>query len=236
MSLDAMLAVMKLPAGSTTTSERLLLLAMAESASEDGELSAYCRSQAFLAFKCGWLNANAVRKLLRSLESKGLIVSRETGAGLSQSSYQLAFLDSVPPGNLAKLFRAQRRPREGDPSIWRGHPPPYGGDPPPPYGGDHISVVPTYSNHEKPARARGLRKWFNEELWPRFPDQVDRLNTWREIELLNPGEALRAEIVAGLDRAIARQEREAAESLDGFVRALPTPRNWLRGRRWEDGA
>lgn len=236
MSLGAMLAVMKLPAGSTTTSERLLLLAMAESASEDGELSAYCRSQAFLAFKCGWVNADTVRKLLRSLELKGLIVSREAGAGRSQSSYQLAFLDTVPGDNLPKLFWALRKQTAGDPSTSMAQPPPFGGDPSPPNGGDHISVVPTLVHHEKPARARGLKKWFTTELWPRFPDPVDRHNTWREIELLNPDEALRAEIVAGLDRAIARQEREAAESLDGFVRALPTPRNWLRGRRWEDGA
>ena len=233
MSLDAMLAVMKLPAGRTTTSERLLLLAMAESASEDGELSAYCRSQAFLAFKCGWVNVGAVRKLLRSVERKGLVEVIENGAGRGQSSYRLTFIETSPPGSLAKVFRGARA-SESRPLHMDRTPALFGPGETAPYGADHISVVSTSQSHEKPARSRGLKKWFNEELWPRFPEPVDRLNTWRAIEHLNPGGELRAEILAGLERAIEYQERVAAESSDGFMPALPLPSNWVRGRRWED--
>lgn len=243
MSIEAMVAVMKLPPGSTTTSERLLLLAMAEIGDDDGEVSAFCRSQAYLAFKCGWRDAGSVRKILRSLERKGLLASREQGVGRSQSSYQLTFLETVSRDNLPKLFRKYQKSTEcHSPATvetgpnGRDQSGPNGRDQSGPNGRDHIPVVPVNTPQEKPALARGLKKWFSVELWPRFPDPVDQTRAWREIELLNPGEELRSAIIAGLDRFIARWEREVSESTDGFVRALPTPRNWLRDRRWEDRA
>ena len=243
MSLDAMLATFKLAAWLATqgvkvsTGEIALLLAIAESAGEDGQFSAYTRRQDFLCWKLGWADTSTLRRHLMKLKRKGLIEVRSGKLG-NESDYRLTFIDKVPSGSLASLFWRQHREAQPLAPVAQGR------------TATAVQELTTtavqpctakYSTSStsspfKRSRARGLRKWFNEELWPRFPDQVDRLNTWHEIEALNPGEALRAEIVAGLDRAIARQEREAAESLDGFVRALPTPRNWLRGRRWEDGA
>jgi hypothetical protein len=228
MSLDAMLAVLKLPAGETTSSERLLLIAMAESASESGELSAYARSQAFMAFKCGWSDADHVRKVMRSLQVKGLLALREAGSGHGQSSYYLTFIDRVPEGNLAKVWRKHREASQspstgGDPS------PSTGGDPSPSTDGDHISVVP---NNKHPLEV--LTRWFAKEVWPLYPKRVNRPGALRELRHLAPDAELRACIIAGLKRLLEDRERQRHDSGDGFMPELPILANWLRDRRWED--
>lgn len=238
MSLHAMVETFKLRIPARA---KLLLLALAEIGGDDGEISAYTRDQRFLAWLCGWDDTSNVRRILTWLEDHGLI-EIHSGTRGEVSSYRLTYLERLPPGALSRVYKAglagvdvdeASGVRNGTPPAARKITPPTvrNGTP-----NKTPTYLPTYSLQEKPSRARGLRKWFDEELWPRFPDQVDRLNTWHEVEILNPGEALRVEIIAGLDRAIARQEREASEAVDGFVRALPTPRNWLRGRRWEDAA
>ncbi len=204
MSLDAMLAVFKLPPRSCTTSERLLLLAMAESASETGELSAYARSQAFMAFKCGFLQTESVRQLQRSLEKKGLLLCRARGSSDGrQGDFALTFIDRVESGSLVKVWR-QRLAEDASPSAIGEAPLVSWGEKPsssPRTEGDHISVVkPSPLKHVPGARA--LRGWFETELWPLFPAKVDKLNAWRAIANISPSIELRASIIGALQRAV----------------------------------
>ena len=231
MSLHAMVETFKLR---IPPRPKLLALALSEISSDDGEISAYTRDQKFLAWLCSWKDTSNVRRALKWLKDRGLIEIR-SGRNGEVSSYRLTYLEDLPHGALSTVFRRTRDdqstpPSEGEAGVRNGTPDAVrNGTPKSP------TCFPLNTRQEKPSLSRGLKTWFDAELWPRFPDPIDRLNTWREIQLLNPDKGLRAAIAAGLERAVAAHELEASESVDGFVRAMPSPRNWLRGRRWEDG-
>jgi hypothetical protein len=229
-----MIATFALEPGRTTTSERLLLLALADVASDDGEVAAYARSQVILAEKCGWSAIDTVRKVLRALEAKALVVSRGTGGAGKASDYFLPYVANTPAGSLAEIIKARRRAGMASPPNGGGVPPPYGGGDPLQTEGVHIDTTHTDRTQDVRSRVPGLKAWFNNELWPCFPSRIDKAGAWLEIERINPGEKLRAEILEGLERAKRERERIAAENDDGFAPCHPLPRNWLRSRRWED--
>lgn len=76
-------------AGSTSRGvSRLLLLALADEASEEGQLTAYRRSRSHLAAKCN-CSKDTVRRAVTDLVQLGELTVLETGSGLKSSNYQI---------------------------------------------------------------------------------------------------------------------------------------------------
>lgn len=96
MAIEAMVAVFK--ESRSEANDRLVMLALANQASAFGELSAYPRSQKYIA---GLVNCSlsTVRRSLASLTRMGELEVVESGLGHSQSSY-LLHLPSLCKGRL----------------------------------------------------------------------------------------------------------------------------------------
>jgi hypothetical protein len=76
-------------------SARLVLLALADEASDGGEVSAYRRSYSHLAAKCGCSQAT-VRRAIRDLCDLGELQVVEAGSGRRQASYRITIPDPQP--------------------------------------------------------------------------------------------------------------------------------------------
>lgn len=75
--------------------QRLVLLALADEASRDGEISAYRRSQSWLMEKCN-LSRAGVQKALRELVELRELVVTEAGDGRHQASYRITIEGLIP--------------------------------------------------------------------------------------------------------------------------------------------
>lgn len=94
-------------------SARLVLLAMADEANDQGLLTAYRRSRSWLARKAN-VDAGTVRRAIRDLEELGEIVTLTTGDGRDSSDYRLTLPGLGEGGQDAPPGRAPRTPRGGD--------------------------------------------------------------------------------------------------------------------------
>lgn len=76
-----------------------------------------------------------------------------------------------------------------------------------------------------------LREWFDTVFWPCYPNSAAKKPAWEEMSKINPDEATRADIMAGLHQARASPQwrRDSGQY-------VPHARTWLHQRRWEDGA
>lgn len=75
-----------------------------------------------------------------------------------------------------------------------------------------------------------LQAWMDNVFWPAYPRKEGKKAFKTALAKLNPDEALRAEIMAGLERAM--QGNEAFQK--GDTPHIPHPTTWLNGTRWED--
>lgn len=111
MSVTAMAAVFE--HSQATGAARLMMLAIADSAHDSGELSAYPRSQALLARKAN-VDARTARRALRALEDLGELKVTQVGDGRASSDYLMLLPGlKIEGGRDARPGRADRPAREG---------------------------------------------------------------------------------------------------------------------------
>lgn len=132
MSVEASRAVWRYSKSRGT--ERLVLLALADEASDEGEVSAYRRSQAWLARKVNVTTVETIRKACRALESLGELETTEAGTGRSPSNYLITLpgLTRPEPATTGggKADRAPNNQRGGPPTTGGATPqPPEGAEP-----------------------------------------------------------------------------------------------------------
>lgn len=97
---------------------RLVLLAMADEANDQGLLTAYRRSQSWIAAKAN-VDKGTVRRSIDALEQLGEIVVLQQGDGRESSDYQLVLPDLADVEGVqdARPARASRTPRAGTPPV-----------------------------------------------------------------------------------------------------------------------
>lgn len=99
---------------------RLVLLALADTAHDSGEVSAYARSQSSIAKKAN-VDEKTCRRALAELVEMGELVVTEKGDGRASSNYMLPMPAEIEGGHDAPPARAVRPPREGEVTPQGGH-------------------------------------------------------------------------------------------------------------------
>ena len=209
MSIAAIKSVFGLPSASTTTAERLLLLVMADEASDEGELTAYRRSQAHFSRKCGFASPDYVRRLVGALVKKGLLKS-SAGHGRTQSDYCLTFVADTP----------RSHPFVGD-SIPPGPIQLDGSDPHNCGGPSSPSLPVTENTLARDASSSSFERW-----WSVYPKKVAKPSAGRAYRAALK-KCSAQEIEAGLASWMP-----ALRSMD--PQFVPHPATWLNQERWND--
>lgn len=190
-------------------SARLVLLAMADEASDAGQLFAYRRSHSHLARKAN-VDEGTVRKAIRVLEALGELVVVHQGNGRESSDYQLVLpdLDGIEGGPNAPPARANGAPRGGQ-THPQGAPdtppiiPLLPVDPP-------VHPSPTFDDFWKAYPPRG-RKAEARAAWPA---------------------AVKA--AGGAHVIVEAAQRYGADPNLPELQFVPHAVRWLKGERWTD--
>lgn len=194
---------------------RLVLLALADIAADDGQVTAYARSHSFLAKKCN-CDQGSVSRAIEKLVELGELEVLEVGDGRSSSCYRLHVIPVEAPqierGQNADPGPARRAPRGGQ-SRTQG-------------GQDALPIIPSLSDISHPSPSD-------------TPDPFDQF--WESVphaRRVGKGDARKAWVIAtrSADPAeiIAGMVRYADETKGREPRFLKTPGPWLRAERWLD--
>lgn len=190
-------------------STRLVLLAMADEASDSGELTAYRRSHSHLARKAN-VDEGTVRRAIRDAVGLGELVVKRQGTGRDSSDYQLVLpdLDAIEGVQVAPPAPAARTPRARNLH-------PQGGPDAPPI----IPLVPT-----APVVAQLPGPTFD-DFYRAFPLHTG-VGAARRAWAKAAAKADPATIVAGAERYRDDPNRMAEYTAH--------PATWLNAERWAD--
>jgi len=208
--------------------ERLLLLAIADNAKDDGtgawpSLTRLCAKTKF--------SERNVRYLLRKLEEAGELVI-QPGAG--------------PHGcNLYRVVLAGWHPEQEDMSQWQKLPPAKIAPRQNPSqggaksvagrgkdfteGGQPIAPDPSVNHQLEPSREPSDVDVQFARFWAAYPKRKKKQEAQAWFARRRPSAQLVDEMIAALERAVLS---EGWQKEDG--RFIPLPVSWLNGRRWED--
>ena len=194
-----------------SSGERLVLLALADHAGDDGE----CWPQTpRLADKCA-LDKKTVQRHLIALDERGVIVKmyrrKRSDGRLAGWQYRLALDDSEG----TPVY-----PREGTPMS-----PPEGTPTSPREGTPVYSLEPSRNHQLEPSRepsGDGFDAWWQD--YPRKTSKPTAVKAWKKLTAADRVAA--TELLAD---HIAYWERERTPK-----HVIPHPATWLNGRRWED--
>lgn len=198
-----------------TGSARLVLLAMADAANDDGLVAAYARSQSHFAAKAR-LSANSVRRAIRDLVAAGEVELLALGHGRASSSYRITLHDETVQSETPQIGTPQPEtsPVEtSDPPTREVRPPKVAGPSSRPY------PVPSRSRSNAATNERF------EEFWKAYPRRVGRgaaRKAWAKVTL----EADPDEIIVGAKRYAADPRRDPNFTAH--------PSTWLNAERWTD--
>jgi hypothetical protein len=200
-------------------SARLVLLAMADEANDQGLLTAYRRSQSWLGRKAN-VDSGTVRRAIAALVELGEVVVLATGDGRASSDYQLLLPGLADPDEgvqPAPPAPAGRAPSPGSlhPQGAQAAPPIIPLDPLPP------GATPTPRASEAAALAAGFDRFWS--AYPRATAKGDARKAWPA--------AVRA--AGGIEAIVAGAERyrDDPNRDDRFTAHAAT---WLRAERWAD--
>lgn len=212
---------------------RLVLLALADVANDDGEVTAYGRSQKILAGKAN-CDEGSVRRAIDKLEELGELKVLRLGDGRKPSDYQLTIPEPIEGRQSAAPAPAGRAPSPGEL-------PPQGAQDAAPITPSLPGVDPSPSDDSPPAAASEPDPLEGfEAFWERYPRRVakgEARKAWpaavkaASAGRLGPPE----EIARGAIQAIlAGAERYAAERRGADPKFVAHPASWLRAERWGD--
>lgn len=185
-------------------SARLVLLAMADEANDEGLLTAYRRSQSWLARKAN-VDEGTARRAIAALVESGEVLLLARGDGRASSDYRLS-LPGIEGVQDAPPAPADRAPRPGEMH-------PQGAQPAPPI----IPLLPVGSLSAP--EDDGF-----EAFWAAYPRKTDKANARKAWP-----RALRKTTA---DVLLAGARRLAAERRD--PKFTPHASTWLNGERWTD--
>lgn len=198
-------------------SARLVLLAMADEANDQGLLTAYRRSQSWLGKKAN-VDGTTVRRAIQQLVQLGELQVLAKGDGRDSSDYRILLpgldnegVQDAPPAP------AVRPPTPGEV-------PPQGvQDAPPIIPLDPVTPVstPTHTRGQDAALAAGFDRFWT--AYPRSTAKGQARAAWPA--------AVKA--AGGIDKIVAGAERyrDDPNRADQFTAHAAT---WLRGERWDD--
>lgn len=196
-----------------SSGERLVLLALADHAGEDGECYPHT---ARLADKCG-LDRKTVQRHLIALDERGLVSKlyrrKRSDGRLSGWQYRLEM--HVREGTCKSSQEGtQTSPQEGTPtSRQEGTPMP--------------SLEPSISNPQiEPSKNIQVSDGFD-EWWTMYPRKTGKQNAGKSWSKLSDQD--RRSAITAIEHHVAHWE--AAGTAPQFI---PHPATWLNGRRWED--
>jgi hypothetical protein len=195
---------------------RLVLLAMADEANDQGLLTAYRRSYSHLGSKAN-VDAATVRRAIRTLEELGEVAVLVRGDGRESSHYRIDLpdLDHVEgrqpahPGSANGLARVGESPTQGGPDA---HP-----------------IIP-FSPGDTPESPKDSSAVAFGEFWDAYPRKVGKPEAekaWRAV--VAKDDVASSDVLVGLDRWKAYWRSARTEPT-----FIPHPSTWLRQRRWED--
>lgn len=218
MSNAALSAVWK--HSQATGATRLLLLAIADEANDDGLLAAYKRSQVQLAKK---MHAH-VRTVPRAVEAAvalGELTVVQQGGGSTEATYQLCLptLGEMPGPTPGKAPGVPPAARQGTP-----------GSTPPPTPGRLPGLLPTSNNPPSPLHPVVAAEHADgfAAFWLVYPRKVDKPAAERAYRRARVA-ADHPSIMEGLARWADYWRRQPDST--SFT---PYPATWLNGRRWQD--
>jgi hypothetical protein len=212
-------------------SARLVLLAMADEANDQGLLTAYRRSRSWLARKAN-VDAGTVRRAIRELVDLGELEVLATGDGRDSSDYRLTLPGLGEGGRDAPPGEASRAPRGGEMH-------PQGGPDAPPI----IPFSPGDPGPTPPSSPSGDALFDADELTPPDPEPTfdDFWTVWpykrgaraEALKAWTPAltRASASTIVAGA-RAYADDPNLPPKAEARFV---PHAATWLRRDGWTEG-
>ena len=204
-------------------SARLVLLALADVANDEGEVTAYKRSHRILAAKAN-IDAKTVPRAIAALVDLGEVVVLEAGAGRRSADYRITLPAETPhDAGTPSDAPPDPAPRGDTPRTTRGQTP-----------SDAGSIIPSPPSSSAPSQSRldlVVPDPFDVfwDAWPRDRRvaKKDARTAWDRA--LKAG-ATPDDIIAGARRyAEETADRPAAER-----RFVKTPAPWLNGSRWLD--
>jgi hypothetical protein len=214
MSTTAMAAVFGHSA--SKGSARLILLAMADEANDEGLLTAYRRSQSWLAIKAN-VDGGTARRAIAALVELGEVEVLAVGDGRESSNYRLHLpgLDGarIEGRQVAPPPPARRAPRGGETRAQGVHPAP-----------PIIPFSPTPPGPPKDTRADDLASF--EAFWQAYPRKTakgDARKAWPTAVKAAGGTG---PIIAGAARYAADPNRDPSYTAHAST--------WLRAERWDD--
>lgn len=208
----------------SSTSEgaaRLVLLALADVAADDGKVTAYKRSHSILAAKANCAEGT-VRRSIAKLVELGEVVVLDAGGGRKSASYQITLERDPAPDEGGPDDGGGGTRRAGTPRQMNGHPAP-----------DEHPVSPSMSTGDpSPSIAEPLALEIQTEqptfaaFWSVYPRHVDRARAeqaWSKSLKL-----------ASASMIVAGAERYRDETAGRPVDKIAHPTTWLNGQRWTD--
>lgn len=218
-------------------SERLVLLAMADEASDTGELTAYRRSHSHFARKAN-VSEDTVRKAIKALVKLGEVEVLRQGDGREQSNYQL-HVPEAPQIEGAESEGAESEPPTG--MAPEGAAPSKTGTPSSRCYPGEPSTTNTSASGDAGVCASGQLDFGGAEAQPPAPIVPDPFDAWwklypRKVDKKDARKAyaralgeVGAEVLAdGLLKWVRYWERDRTEA-----RHIAHPTTWLNRQRWE---
>jgi hypothetical protein len=213
-------------------SARLVLLAMADEANDQGLLTAYKRSQSHLARKAN-VDQRTVGRAITELQELGELALLAAGNGRASSDYRLllpGLEDHDEGGQAATPAPAARRPSPGST-------PPQGGQAAHPIipvspGATPVPPEPSRDTEQLGLVAEAATRTVDElfaEFWSTYPRKTDKGSAWQAWrralrKVGGTAEQAAAVITAGAARYAADPNRE-----DRYTKH---PATWLNAEAW----
>lgn len=204
-----------------TGATRLLLLAIADEANDEGLLAAYKRSQVQLAKKMR-AHVRTVPRAVADAVQLGELHVVAQGGGSTEATYQLLLptLGELPTPTPGRVPTPPLAPGQGGPGVL---PTPTPGELPgllPPTTPPSFPVHPVVADE----RAEGFRVF-----WEVYPRKVAKPDAERAYLAARKAGTDHPSIMEGLAAWVAYWRPELRGT--GYV---PHPATWLRGQRWND--
>ncbi len=190
---------------------RLVLLALADVANDDGEVVAYGRSHTILAAKAN-CDPGSVGRAIDRLVELGEVEILNVGDGRRSTDYRLRLGEgahpeggqNADPGGAGRAPRVRETPTQG--------------------GQDALPITPSCSVSDRPPPSHAEATF--EDFWAVYPRRVARA----------AAEKAWAKAVRSIDAEtiVAGARRYAEERRGGETRFTAHPATWLNAGRWAD--
>lgn len=204
---------------------RLVLLALADVANDEGEITAYARSQKILAAKAN-CDQGSVRRAIDKLEELGEVAILAVGDGRRSTDYRLTIAEGAHPEGprSAGPAPAERAPRGGETRA---------------QGAQDAGPISPSSTDAPPSSSVSVEESF-EIFWEAYPRRVakgEARKAWpAAVKKASDGRmGTPAEISHGAALAIIEgAKRYASEVAGSEAKFIAHPASWLRAERWGD--